>query len=186
MTMDTLSETRDGAMISGSPVAIDVQYAIEQFYYGEARMLDQERLREWLDTALDPAIRYRMVIRDDRYARDKSPDSEREVMIYDDDLTALDLRVRQFETGLQRMMDPRQRIRRFVSNVQVAAAADREFEVVSYGKAYRFRREYDKDEVIYERTDVLRRDERGAFRIVRRRIDLFERVIRSKNLLFFL
>ena len=132
-------------------------------------------------------IRYQMVIQEDRHVRDKTAQHLRELMIYDDDLTALKLRVKQFETGLQRMMDPRQYIRRFVSNVRaVETDIAGQFKVTSYGKAYRFRREYDKDEVVYQRTDLIQEGGDADFRLLSRRIDLFERVIRSKNLLFFL
>lgn len=173
-------------MPQGKPVSIELHHEIEQFLYAEGMTLDQERLREWMEQMLDPDIRYQMVIRDERFAKDKAPESERELMIYDDNLATIDLRIRQFETGLQRMMDPRQYIRRFISNVRAIVVGDGQFEVTSYGKAYRFRREYDKDEVVYQRIDLLKRDDQGKLRIVKRRVDLFERVIRSKNLLFFL
>ena len=170
-----------------TPVSVEVQHQIEQFLYTEAAVLDGEELSYWLATMVDPAIRYQMVVGAERHVRDKTPQSAREVMVYDDNVTALKLRIKQFDTGLQRMMDPRQHIRRFISNVRaVATEVDGQFEVISYGKAYRFRREYDKDEVVYQRTDLIQQGGEAGFRLLNRRIDLFERVIRSKNLLFFL
>ena len=184
MTTSVLAEAASGAP---QHVSVEDQHKIEQFLYAEAAVLDQERLRHWLEEIVDPSIRYQMVIHEERHVRDKVPMSDRELMIYDDDIDALRLRVRQFETGLQRMMDPRQQIRRFISNVRAqAAAGEGQFTVTSYGKSYRFRREYDKDEVVYQRTDLIQAGGAEGFRLVHRRIDLFERVIRSKNLLYFL
>ncbi len=173
---------QDSRRVSG-----DIHYQIEQFLYDEARMLDQERFREWVDTVIDPAISYQMVVREERYLKDKTPEVNRELKIYDDDLRTLDLRVQQFETGLQRMMDPPQRLQRFISNVSAFhQAEDGKFRVLSYGKVYRSRREYERSEVVYRREDTLRKEGNEKFRIVNRRIDLIERVVTSKNLLFFL
>ncbi len=169
------------------PVSRELHQDIERFLYREARMLDQERFREWIDTMADPGIHYQMVVRDERYLKDKTPENEREVFVYDDELTALDMRVRQFETGLQWMMDPPQKLVRFVSNVEAFQASTGDLiEVLSCGKAYRYRRGYEQSEVVYRRTDMVRQVEEGVFRIVSRRIDLLERVVSSKNLLFFL
>ena len=173
--------------LTKTPVSVEVQHQIEQFLYTEAAVLDREEVSQWLATMVDPAIRYQMVVRAERHVRDKTPQGARELMVYDDDIRALTLRIKQFDTGLQRMMDPRQHVRRFVSNVRaVATGTEGQFEVTSYGKAYRFRREYDKDEVVYQRTDLLQRGGEAGFRLVNRRIDLLERVVSSKNLLFFL
>lgn len=164
-----------------------LHHEIEQFLYREARMLDGERLRDWLQNVVDPQIRYQMVIREERYRKDRGAAVAKEVMPYDDDLKALDLRVRQFETGLQTMLDPPQRLRRVVANVE-AYHHDKEglYLVLSYGIASRCRRLYEHEQTIYGREDVLRRGDDGDFRLLSRRIDLDERVVRNKNLLFFL
>lgn len=168
------------------PVSIDLHHEIEQFLYREARMLDSEKLREWLDGIVDSEIRYQMVMHEERFRKDKSPPEAKQVMPYDDDYAALDLRIRQFESGLQTMLDPPQRLRRFITNVE-AYHHDKEGEylVLSYGIASRFRRLYEHEQVIFGREDVLRRAQDGKFRLVSRRIDLDERVVRNKNLLFF-
>jgi 3-phenylpropionate/cinnamic acid dioxygenase small subunit len=168
------------------PVSIDLHHEIEQFLYREARMLDDELLREWLETVVDPEIRYQMVMHEERFRKDKSPAEAREVMPYDDDHAALDMRVRQFESGLQTMLDPPQRLRRVVANVE-AFHHDKEGEylVLSYGIALRFRRLYEHEQLVFGRKDVLRKGQGGGFRLVSRRIDLDERVVRNKNLLFF-
>jgi 3-phenylpropionate/cinnamic acid dioxygenase small subunit len=169
------------------PVSAELHHEIEQFLYREARMLDGERLRDWLETVVDPQIRYQMVIREERFRKDRSSAGAKEVMPYDDDHKALDLRVRQFETGLQTMLDPPQRMRRVVVNIE-AYHLDRqgEYLVLSYGMAFRFRRLYEHEQTVYAREDILRKGQDGGFRLLSRRIDLGERVVRNKNLLFFL
>ncbi len=173
-------------MSNRRPVSVELHHEIEQFLYREARMLDSERLRDWLETVVDPQIRYQMVIREERFRKDKSTAAAKEVMPYDDDRKALDLRVRQFETGLQTMLDPAQRMRRVVTNVEAYHHdKDGEYLVLSYGIASRFRRLYEHEQTIYGREDILKKGNDG-FRLLSRRIDLDERVVRNKNLLFFL
>jgi 3-phenylpropionate/cinnamic acid dioxygenase small subunit len=104
-------------MSNRRPVSVELHHEIEQFLYREARMLDREMLREWLDTVVAPEVRYQMVIREERFRKDRSGAAAKDVMPYDDDYRALDLRVRQFETGLQTMLDPPQRMRRILTNV---------------------------------------------------------------------
>lgn len=174
-------------MTDRQPVSIEEHHEIQQFLYREARMLDNEMLRDWLTTMVDPDIRYRLVMRDERFRKDKSPDEDREIMPFDDDYNILDMRVRQFETGLQTMMDPAQRMFRVISNVE-AFHSDKEgeFSVLSYGVVSRFRRLYESERSIYRRKDVLKRGEGSELRLLSRHIELGERVVRNKNLLFFL
>lgn len=150
-------------------------------------MLDREMLREWLTDVVDPDICYQMVIVEERFRRDRSPLEMREVMPYDDNIGTLELRVRQFETGLQSMINPPQRLRRTITNIEAFHnGKEGECLVVSHGIASRFRRQYEHEQVIYGREDILRRGKGGLFRLLSRRIELDERVVRNKNLLFFL
>ena len=169
------------------PVSVEVHHEIAQFLHREARMLDNEMLREWLTTMVDPDIRYQLVIRDERFRKDKSPDADREIMPFEDDYNILDLRVRQFETGLQTMLDPAQQMFRVISNIE-AFHNDREgeFTVLSYGTVSRFRRVYESERSVYGREDVLKRGQDSQLRLLSRRIELGGRVVRNKNLLFFL
>lgn len=168
-------------------VSIDLYHEIQQFLYREARILDNEELREWLTDMVDPGIRYQLVMRDERFRKDKSPDQQREVLPFDDDYDVLDLRVRQFETGLQTMLDPRQRMYRVITNIEAFHNdTDDEFTVLSYGIVSRFRRLYESERSVYSREDVLKRAGDGKLRLLSRRIELGERVVRNKNLLFFL
>jgi len=178
---------KDLNMSDRRPVSMEVHHEIAQFLYREARMLDNEQMRDWLGTMVDPAIRYQLVIRDERFRKDRASEEDREVMPFDDDYSILDMRIRQFETGLQTMMDPPQRMFRVVNNVEAFhCGSDGEYAVLSYGTVSRFRRQYEHENSVYGREDVLKRAEDGTLRLLSRRIQLGERVVRNKNLLFFL
>jgi len=166
---------------------MELHHEIQQFLHHEARLLDRELAREWLSSMVHPDIRYQLVIREERFRRDKSPDEMREVLPFDEDYSLLDLRVRQFETGMQTMLDPVARMFRVITNVEAFHRDDKdEFTVLSYGTVSRFRRLYENERTVYGREDVLRRNEDGGLRLLSRRIELGERVVRNKNLLFFL
>lgn len=176
-----------GSMLTGRRVSFEIHHEIEQFLYHEARLLDNELLREWFDTMLDPEIRYQMVMHQERLRKDKSAPEAREIMPFDESLKDLDLRIRQFETGLQTMLNPPPRMRRAITNIE-AFHRDREGEylVFSCGIANRHRRAYEHEQVVFGRSDLLRESGDGGLRLVSRRIDLDERVMRNKHLLFFL
>lgn len=174
-------------MSNERPVSIELHHEIQQHLYAEARTLDAYKLREWLEQMVDPAIRYQVFIREERFRKDRRPISDGVLYVYDDNIAALTMRVRQFESGLQTMLDPLQRLRRMVMNV-TASHGDEEglYRVLSYGLISRFRRLYETEQVVVSREDVLQRDGDGKLRLLARRVELDERVSRNKNLLFFL
>ena len=169
------------------PVSQELHHEIEQFYFDEARMLDGYELRRWLETRADPAIRYQVTSTEERMRKDRRPAEGGVLFINDDTYAALEIRIRQFESGLQTMLDPLQRLRRFVSNVSAFhGEAEGQFRVLCYGLVMRHRRLYEAEQVVYAREDTLQRDGDGRLRILARRVSLDERVSRNKNLLFFL
>jgi len=136
---------------------------------------------------VDPAIRYQVVVREERFRKDRRPAATGELFVNDDNFEVLGMRVRQFESGLQTMLDPIQRIRRAITNISAFHGENEgEFRVLSCGIASRFRRLYENEQTIYGRVDTLQRAAEGGFRIIARRIELDERVTRNKGLLFFL
>lgn len=174
-------------MINLQPVSIDLHHEVSQFLYKEARILDRELVRDWLTDMVDSEICYRTVITEERFRKNKSPVEKHEVLPYDDNMAALQLRARQFETGLQSMMNPPQRLCRSVTNIEAFhSEIDGEYLVLSHGIVSRFRRQYEREQLVYTREDILKRGTDGAFRLLKRRVDLPERVVRNKNLLFFL
>ena len=99
---------------------------VEDFYYDEADMLDQFRLRDWLDLLTDE-VRYRIPIRLNRTVRGRSAsevsDSD---MLLDEDKRGLTQRVVRLETGRAWAEEPRSRTRHLVTNVRVSACGARE------------------------------------------------------------
>lgn len=169
------------------PVSMELHHQITQFLYFEAEVLDEGRLREWVDELVDPGIAYQMIVTDERFNKDKNSAANREVLVYDDDHAALSMRVRQFESGFQTMNNPGQRLLRSITNIRAFhGEADGEFTVFSYGMVSRSRRLYENELTAYRRKDGIRQDADGRFRLASRRVDLIERVVRNKNLLFFL
>lgn len=174
-------------MSNDRPVSLELHHEIEQFFYAEARLLDGHELREWLTEMVDPEIRYQVVMHEERMRRDRRSKEGAVLYVNDDNFMVLDMRVKQFESGMQTMLDPLQRMRRAVANVTAFHGGnDGEFRVLSYVTASRFRRLYEHEQLVCGREDKLRRDSEGKLRIVSRRVEIDERVSRNKNLLFFL
>lgn len=91
----------------------------ERLLYREARLLDTERLSDWLEQIVDPTIRYMVVSRELRFRKEKRYGQPAEVFMYDDDYGFLKARVDQFHSGMQWRVDPPERYRRLVTNVEV-------------------------------------------------------------------
>ncbi len=165
----------------------DLHFEIEQFLFHEARLLDAHELREWITTLVDPGFRYEVVMREERMRKDRRSPESGMVFVNNDSYEVVDMRVRQFESGLQTMLDPIQRVRRNLTNISVFhGEIENEYRVVCNGLACRHRRLYEQEQVVYGREDLLRRDADGNLRLAHRRVELDERVSRNKNLLFFL
>lgn len=160
---------------------------IEAFLFEEARLLDTERYREWLDRLVDPAIEYRVSTRQLRMRKDKRVTGPATTHIYDDNHYSLDLRIRQFESGMQWRSDPPERLRHLVSNIEAFHGANAgEYVVYSNCLVVRNRRIYEESTFVYGREDVLRADAGAQLRLLRRTVDYDQRFIEGRNLLFFL
>ena len=182
-------------MTTARPASLDphlrapssVREEVEEFLYREARLLDTDRQREWLDCLVDPEIVYRVSSSELRMRRDKRDPQSAATFLYDDRLASLQMRVGQFETGLQWRTDPPERLRHLVTNIEAfIGERDNEFIVLSNCLVSRNRRVYDEATFIYGREDVLRRDSKGQLRLQRRHIDLDQRCVEGRSLLFFL
>ncbi len=61
-------------------VSVELQLAVQRFLHKEARLLDEGLLRDWLEQLVDPQIAYRVVIREERFLRDKPIESSDPLM----------------------------------------------------------------------------------------------------------
>jgi benzoate/toluate 1,2-dioxygenase subunit beta len=86
---------------------------VERFLYREARLMDEGQYREWLSLWTDDAIYWVPCNEDDDPTRDVS-------LIYDN-RDRLAQRVDRLTSGTVQAMDPRPRMRRVVSNIEIEA-----------------------------------------------------------------
>jgi dibenzofuran dioxygenase beta subunit len=161
----------------------ELQRAVEQFLYREARLLDDGELRVWLDLFAEDA-RYWMPARETRANRAEELRGEEELAIFDDDKAFLKARIDRIEGGLAHAEEPRSRTRHFVSNVEVREAADGELDVACNILVYQSRLE--RTECVY----VGRREDRlrcvgSDFRIARRKIVLDQTLLPRTVSVFF-
>lgn len=98
--------------------------SVERFLYREARLMDEHRYAEWLQLWADDG-RYWVPCNDDDI------DPTRQVSIIYDDRERLQQRVERLLSGSVLAQDPKPRMRRLVSNIEVAAATGGELSVES-------------------------------------------------------
>lgn len=97
---------------------------VQQFIYREARLADEWRLDEWL-ALWAPRASYWVPLNHD------DVDPAHELSLIYDDRARLDLRVARIKTGMAWTQEPRSRMRRVISNVEVESAAGGKLDVHS-------------------------------------------------------
>lgn len=164
-----------------------LQLEIEQYYYYEAELLDDNRYGEWFDLFSHDA-RYWMPTRSNRLQREQDQEFsvEGEFALFDDNKKTLGWRVKQLESFTHWAENPRSRTRHLISNVRIVPSQRQdEYEVKSNFICYRNRLQDEVDIWAGERHDLLRRTEDQSLRIVRRKVLLDQNVVLSKNLSVF-
>ena len=161
---------------------------IEDFFYFEAELLDERRLREWLELFTEDA-RYWMPLRHNPAQRSADLDNELsapgEAYYFNDDKESLRIRVERVYARNAWAEIPPSRTRHLVSNVRVKTDNGKELEVDSNFMVYRTRMEKDTDLFVGGRKDILRRSN-GELKIARRTIILDQAVLGAKNISVFL
>jgi 3-phenylpropionate/cinnamic acid dioxygenase small subunit len=165
-----------------------VRQQIENFFYQEAELLDERRLREWLELFTED-LRYWAPTRYNLLERpaDSSDELSKpgESYYFDDTKHTLKIRVERLYSKQAWAEMPPSRTRRLISNVRVKKDDGREIEVDSNFIVYRTRMETDEDFFVGTRKDILRRGS-GALKIARRTIILDQAVLGAKNISIFL
>ncbi|HEY6018117.1 MAG TPA: aromatic-ring-hydroxylating dioxygenase subunit beta [Gaiellaceae bacterium] len=157
---------------------------VEEFLVHEAELLDDGRLREWLDL-LTEDVRYQVPI---RIAKERGAGDgvAADGFHLDEDRSSLELRVERVETGFAWAEDPPSRLRHFVANVRAEELGESEVAVRSNVLVYRSRRDSPAHDLLSaERHDVLRRVD-GGWRLARRVVVLDSTTVPTLNLSFFL
>ena len=161
---------------------------VEDFYYVEAELLDNRKLREWFDLLADD-VRYWMPIRHNTLERPEDIGDELskpgEGYYFDDTKETLRVRVERVYAKNAWAEMPPSRTRHFVSNVRIKKDDGAELEVHSNFLLYRTRMETDEDMFVGMRKDVLRRVD-SAFKIAKRTIILDQAVLTAKNISVFI
>jgi 3-phenylpropionate/cinnamic acid dioxygenase small subunit len=169
-------------------MADDLRREIEDFYYREAELLDDRKLREWFALLADD-IRYWMPIRHNPLERPENPADELakpgEGYYFDDDKESLRIRVERVYARNAWAEMPPSRTRHLITNVRIKKDDGRAVEVHANFLVYRTRMEADQDLFVGVRHDLLRRDD-GGFKIARRTIILDQAVLSAKNISIFL
>jgi 3-phenylpropionate/cinnamic acid dioxygenase small subunit len=98
--------------------------AVESFLFREARLMDEHRFDEWLSLWSDPAQYWVPCNEDDI-------DPTRQVSIIYDDRLRLEQRVDRLKSGSVQALDPKPRMRRVISNIEVGAVEGGELTVQS-------------------------------------------------------
>lgn len=153
-----------------------------QFLHREARLLDEERWREWLEL-LTPDVHYWVPVVQSLYRRAGGVAIDPEaIAFFDDSYEDLSRRVARFEQETAWAEDPPTRCAHVVSNVEVSAPGESgEYCVDSIVTLHRCRNENEAYQTVARRHDVLRRSD-GVLKIARRRVVLLETVLLAKNL----
>jgi 3-phenylpropionate/cinnamic acid dioxygenase small subunit len=169
-------------------MANELRREAEEFFYHEAELLDERRLREWLDL-LTNDVRYFMPIRYNPLERPECLAEElsdpNEAWYFNDTKESLRIRVERLYSKQAWAEMPPSRTRRLIANVRLKRSEGFEVETRCNFLVYRTRMEKDEDLFVGSREDVLRRVE-GGLKIARRTIVLDQAVLAAKNISIFL
>lgn len=170
------------------PVNLELQNAVEQFYYREAQLLDYQKYDVWL-SLLAEDIHYWMPIRTTHTSRGKQQEyiPAGGNAHFDENHESMRARIRARTSGFNWAEDPPSRSRHIVSNIIVRETETPDtFEVSSAFLCYRNRLERMTDFYVGERRDVLRRVSDGlGFKIAQRTILLDQSTITANNISMF-
>lgn len=169
---------------------------VNQFYFREARLLDERCYQQWL-VLLSPQVEYRVPARHvpqlDNNQRETEAflnrvqefNTENEPLIRDEKHLHLMIRVMRSLKMIAWTENPPARTRRFVSNIEIMAEKDGVLEVFSNTLLYYSRHEHQEHLYSYQRKDRLEKHPED-FRILRREVLLDSVVIPAPSAgLFF-
>lgn len=169
-------------------VSLELQHEVEQYYYFEAKLLDDRRFDEWYELLADDLFYWMPVRRNFQTGRPKDewggPD---DIAVFDDDKETMGWRVKRLATGMAWAEEPPSRTRHLLTNVVIRPAENHdELDVESCFLVYRTRLETQLDQFVGARHDRLRRHPEHGFQIVRRHILLDQNVLLANNVSIFL
>lgn len=153
---------------------------IEEFLYREARLLDDNRLEEWLDLFTDD-VEYLIPLREHTQGEVRPAGHP----VAKDDKLMLKARITKHRTGFSHVETPRSMTTHFISNVEVEDGSSLdELKVYSSFLVRQARKLRDEAWWVGRRQDQLRRVN-GAWRIARREITLDHTILPRGISIFF-
>ena len=155
---------------------------IASFYAYETMLLDENRLREWLDL-FDESVRYVMPMRETRLGP-PSDNPNPPFFLFNDDKESLVTRVARLETGMALVESPPSATQRLVTDILVLGRGPEHVEVRSSFLCLQVRDEQNETTFAGHRTDRLAFAGDG-FRVLRRDILLAHYVLPRTIGIFF-
>jgi benzoate/toluate 1,2-dioxygenase beta subunit len=137
------------------------QSKVESFLYREARLMDENAYDEWLSLWTDDALYWVPCNRDDS-------DPTCEISAIYDDRTRLQGRIDRLKSGVAYAQDPKSRMRRLISNIEIEEAGNGELIVSSNFMLVELRRS--KQDLFAGRTIHRLRPEGDSFRICHKKV----------------
>jgi 3-phenylpropionate/cinnamic acid dioxygenase small subunit len=152
-------------------------HEIESFLYREAQFMDEHKYDEWLSLWTDDALYWIPCNRDD-------VDPTREVSIIYDDRASLEDRLHRLKGPSAHAQDPKSRLRRLISNIEVKGGGDGEWTVHSNFILVELRR--GKQDIFAGRTIHRLRCENGSLKIAYKKVLLVNNDDVIDNLTFLI
>jgi benzoate/toluate 1,2-dioxygenase beta subunit len=156
-------------------LAVDFR-RVENFIYREARLMDENAYQEWLSLWAAENVRYWIPSNADEM------DPDEHVSIIYDDRRRLEARVKRLASGYAFAQDPKSRMRRVISNIEIEEDAEGIITTWCNFALGEFRR--GKQDVFIGRTMHRLRPEGDGFRIVFKKVLLINNDGNIDNLTF--
>ena len=155
---------------------------VEAFLFREARLLDERKLDEWLDCLAEDLYYYMPIRRNIKFGDWdlEFSDPESEISYFDEGKDILEGRVRQINTGVHWAEEPVSRFEHVITNVEIVGDEGGLVKANSKFFVYQNRLADEVNHFVGRRYDILRRDEKTDFKIVKRTIILAQNVLLPK------
>jgi ethylbenzene dioxygenase beta subunit len=162
----------------------EVYIALQRQLYQEARLLSSEQYDDWL-AMVSEDIHYAMEMPQRRFREDKGHRVPDKTPIFNDDMTALLMRVGRFKTGFVWSENPINSIRHIVSNVEVfETEIAGQYKVYSVIEVHRSRLDAERKRLTAGRQDIWQQTATG-YQLLKRNAVLDDGVVLDSNINFF-
>ena len=181
MTTQNTAHTNAGELVD-----CELGYQIQQFYFNEAELLDEQRFADRLEV-FDEDLTYWAPLHTNRLRRQAAlaVGAPGEAAYFDETKESLAWRIRRYDSGMAWAEDPPSRTNHLISNVSARHDGEGGYTVRTHFIVYRNRLMTETDLYSGHRIDSVRRDENGNFKVYKRVIHFNANVLQAKNLSTF-